>query len=238
MAKIEVRFKEVALMEVPLDKPLITIGRSKKNDVVIDNMAVSRQHARIYREGPRFVVEDLKSLNGTFVNNRKASQWILSDRDRIVIGKHTLVFIDDNTPLPRDRVGTDRPNIEQTLVLETKKQRELLAEVPKGRTEERPKEIQGGITVLSGRAGHQDIKLTKRLTVAGKGEHADIKLRGLFLGKTVFLISKRPSGFYISSSGGRTTIRIRGVPIVDQQELKDGDIISVGRTKMQFYIEP
>lgn len=237
MARIEVKFNDVVLREVSLDKPFITVGRSAKNDIVIDNMAVSRKHARIYQEGPRFIVEDLKSLNGTFVNNKKTSQWILSDNDQILIGKHTLVFIDEGVHPPSETVGADQHNVEQTLVLETKKQRELLAKVPKPSVEEGPKDIQGGVTILSGGSAEQEIKLTKRLTVGGKGEHADIRLKGLFLGKTVFLISKRSSGFYISSSGGRTIVHINGVPITDQQELKDGDIISVGRTKMQFYMK-
>ncbi len=73
--------------------------------------------------------------------------------------------------------------------------------------------------------------------MAGKGDHADIKLKGLFLGRTVFLISQRPSGFYISGSSGRTTTRVNGIPIQDQQELKDGDVITAGRTKMQFYLK-
>lgn len=235
MAKIEMMFNNVTLRQVTLDKPFITIGRSGKNDIVIDNIAVSRRHARIYQEGPRFIIEDLKSLNGTFVNNKKVSQWILSNNDQILIGKHTLVFIDEKYQPTSDIAGVHREAVEQTLVLETKKQRELLATIPKTGAEKKPEEIQGRVVIISGGPSQQDIELTKRLTVAGKGEHADIKLKGLFLGKTVFLISKRSSGFYISSSGGRTTTRVNGVPIMDQQELKDGDVISAGRTKMQFY---
>ena len=97
MAKIEVRFNDVVLREVPLDKPFITVGRSAKNDIAIDNMAVSRKHARIYQEGPRFIVEDLKSLNGTFVNNKKTSQWILSDNDQILIGKQLVDLLGQRT---------------------------------------------------------------------------------------------------------------------------------------------
>ena len=235
MAKIEVRFNDVALREVSLDKRFITIGRSRRNDIVIDNMAVSRKHARIYREGPRFIVEDLKSLNGTFVNNKKVSQWILSNNDQIFVGKHTLVFVDEKDQPITDTAGVDGPNVEHTLILETKKQRELLGKTHEPGREKGPEEIQGGMTIISGGSGQEDVELTKRLTVAGKGNHADIKLKGLFLGRTVFLISQRPSGFYISSSGGRAITRVNDLPITDQQKLEDGDLISAGRTKMQFY---
>ncbi len=236
MAKIEVRFDDVPLKHISLDKPQITIGRSGKNDIVIDNMAVSRKHARVYREGPRFIVEDLKSLNGTFVNNKKVSQWILSDHDQILIGKHTLVFIDEEDQPSTETARTDRDMAERTLVLETKKQRELLSEAEKPSPAKAPTEIRGRLSIMSHGSGQGDIELTKRLTVAGKGDHADIRLKGLFLGRTVFFISQRPSGFTISSSGGRAITRVNGVPIVDHQELKDGDIISAGRTKMQFHM--
>jgi len=237
MAKIDVRFNGVTLREVPLDKPFITIGRSRKNDIVIDNMAVSRRHARVYREGPRYIVEDLKSLNGTFVNNKRVSQWILSDKDQILIGKHTLMFIHEKDQPANQSASAHGDTVEQTLVLETKKQRELLAKIHETSPEKGPTEIQAGVAIISGGSGQQNIELTKRLTVAGKGSHAEIKLKGLFLGKTVFFISQRPSGFYISSSGGKPIARVNGVPITDQQRLEDGDIISAGRTTMQFYLK-
>jgi len=234
MARIEVRFDDVALKHVSLDKPQITIGRSGKNDIVIDNMAVSRKHARIYREGPRFIVEDLKSLNGTFVNNKKVSQWILSHNDQILIGKHSLVFIDEEDQPSSETARTGRDVAEQTLVLETKKQRELLSKTEKPNTVKGPGEIQGRLAIISGGSGQRDIELAKRLTIAGKGDHADIKLKGLFVGKTVFFISRRPSGFTISSSGGRPITHVNGVPVKDQQMLNDGDVISTGGNKMRF----
>jgi pSer/pThr/pTyr-binding forkhead associated (FHA) protein len=237
MARIEVRFDDVTLRQVPLDRPYITIGRSSKNDIVVDNMAVSRKHARIYQEGPRFIVEDLKSLNGTFVNNKKVSQWILSDNDQILIGKHTLVFVDEEDEPISDSTPSHSTIVEKTLVLDTKRQRQLLGETEKPSSEKGNQEIRGGLTIISGGLGQKEIELTKRLTVAGKGEHADIKLKGLFVGRTVFLISQRPSGFYISSSGGRTIPRVNGIPVTDQQRLKDGDIVSAGRIKMQFYLK-
>jgi pSer/pThr/pTyr-binding forkhead associated (FHA) protein len=234
MAKLEVRFDNVTLKEISLDKPSLTIGRSNKNDIVIDNMAVSRKHARIYREGPRHIVQDLKSLNGTFVNNKKVSQWILSNNDQVLIGKHTLLFIEEADQPAEDVSQPPGDVVEHTLVLETKKQKELLAKIREPAPEEKTKPVQAGVTIISGGSEQEHVELTKRLTVAGKGSHADIRLKGLFLGRTVFLISQKPSGFYISCPGRKTTTRINGLPVRDQQELEDGDIIDAGRTKMQF----
>jgi hypothetical protein len=64
---------------------------------------------------------------------------------------------------------------------------------------------------------------------------ADIKLRGLFVGHPAFIISKRPEGFFITHSKGRRMTRVNGAVVEGQQELQDGDIITVGATKMQFY---
>lgn len=235
MAKLEVRFNNVTLKEILLDKPSITIGRSKKNDLVLDNMAVSRKHARIYREGPRHIVQDLKSLNGTFVNNKKISQWILSDNDHILIGKHTLLFIEEADQPAKNTFQPPGDAVEQTLVLETKKQKELLAKILEKTPEKGSRPIQTGVAIISGSSGAKNVELTKRLTVAGKGSHADIRLKGFFIGRTVFLINQKPTGFYISCPSRKTVTRVNGVPAIDQQELRDGDIITAGRTKMQFY---
>ena len=234
MAKLEVRFNNMTLKEIPLDKPSLTIGRSSKNDLVIDNMAVSREHARIYREGPRHIVQDLKSLNGTFVNNKKVSQWILSNNDQVLIGKHTLLFIEEAEEPAGDMSQRTGDVVEHTLVLETKKQKELLAKIREPGPEEKTEPVRAGVTMISGGSGQEQVELTKRLTVAGKGSHADIRLKGFFLGRTVFLISQKPNGYYISCPGRKTTTRINGLTVTDQQELKDGDIIDAGRTKMQF----
>ena len=232
------RFNDVTLKEISLDKPSITVGRSKRNDIVIDNMAVSRKHARIYREGPRHIVEDLKSLNGTFVNNKKVSQWILSDNDQILIGKHTLVFIEEEEESTKNASPPSSDGVEQTLFLETKKQKELLAKIPEAAMAEKAGHLEAGVTVISGSSGQESVELTKRLTVAGKGNHADIRLKGFFLGRTVFLISQKPTGFTISCPTRKTNTQVNGIPVTEPKELSDGDIITAGRTKMQFYIKP
>jgi pSer/pThr/pTyr-binding forkhead associated (FHA) protein len=238
MAKITVRFNDSTVEEVPLTEASTSIGRSKKNDIVINNLAASRRHARIYQEGPRFIVEDLGSLNGTFVNDKRVSQWILSSNDQIQVGKHTLLFIDEDE---RPMVEPKRPEeskVEDPSVLGTEDQPERLAKIHEPAGEEEPGRIQAGVRIISGGVGQQDVALTKRVTIAGKGNQADIKLKGFLVGKTVFVISQRPPGFFISSSGGKPVTRVNGLPVKDQRELKDGDIISAGRTTIQYYTKP
>ncbi|MDE3089108.1 MAG: FHA domain-containing protein [Chloroflexota bacterium] len=82
----------------PLDARGTTIGRDAQNDIVLDDMAVSRQHAKLRREpGARrnveqFYVYDLGTANGTFVNDQKVVRKALNDGDRVRIGETLLVF--------------------------------------------------------------------------------------------------------------------------------------------------
>lgn len=92
-----------------LDKPLTAIGRWDDNDVIIPDRWVSRHHARIRREGTRYVLEDLESKNGLFVNRKRVTQPIaLEDGDCIQIApRYLLTFVDSEAtaPLYRRLVG-------------------------------------------------------------------------------------------------------------------------------------
>ena len=91
MAKLILKYETKVLKEIALARPTITIGRTPDNDVVIDNLAVSSHHARIVFDG-EFNLEDLNSVNGTFVNKQRVSSTSLKDGDEVSIGKHTLAL--------------------------------------------------------------------------------------------------------------------------------------------------
>ena len=237
MAKLILKFKEATLEEIPINKPAITIGRVDSNDIKIENLAVSREHAKIVQDEDRYIIEDLNSLNGTFLNEKRVMKGILRNNDEILVGKHTLVFIDEEEKPIEMRKDIDISLAEKTVILDTKKQRELISQAVTERPtiEEKPPELKGGVSIISRGVGQEDIKLTKRLTIGGKGETADIKLRGFFVGKIAFIISKRPNGFFITHSGGRSMTKVNGVEVEGQRELNDGDVIDIGSTRMQFY---
>jgi pSer/pThr/pTyr-binding forkhead associated (FHA) protein len=90
---LQVLFKGQLLQSVPLDRPMLTIGRLKENDVVIDNLSVSRLHARILLEGERVFLEDQGSGNGCLVNGRRVDRAPIAPGDEIHIGKHELVVV-------------------------------------------------------------------------------------------------------------------------------------------------
>ena len=126
MAKLILKYEAAVLKEIPLLKAILTVGRTPGNDVVIDNPAVSGQHAKILVEQDQVMVEDLSSLNGTFVNNQRIRKSPLKDGDEILVGKHILVFNGEGPALPKavpamERTQAINPFAEETMVLDTKK---------------------------------------------------------------------------------------------------------------------
>ena len=79
---------------VGLTGDVLTIGRSPHSDLFLDDVTVSRHHARIIRDENDFLVEDLNSLNGTYVNRKRVGRHRLSDGDELQIGKYKLAFIE------------------------------------------------------------------------------------------------------------------------------------------------
>ena len=77
---------------IALDSDVVTIGRHPDSDVFLDDITVSRRHAEVRREGARYWVRDVGSLNGTYVNRRLTDDSELTDGDEVQVGKFKLVF--------------------------------------------------------------------------------------------------------------------------------------------------
>src|SRR6202163_3550511 len=93
MSRLVLQFEGAVLKVIPLGTPPVTIGRAPDNNIPIDNLAVSNYHARVYVEAGSLVVEDLNSLNGSFLNDTRVERAMLKDGDNILIGKHEI-FVD------------------------------------------------------------------------------------------------------------------------------------------------
>jgi hypothetical protein len=76
----------------PLDGERTTVGRSPDCDIFLDDVTVSRRHAVIARDGDGLTIEDLGSLNGTFLNRKRIESAPLADGDELQIGKYRLTF--------------------------------------------------------------------------------------------------------------------------------------------------
>ena len=225
MAKLILQFKGANIKEFLLEKASITIGRDPKNDIVIDNLAVSRFHTRVSQHGNDYFAEDLQSGNGTFLNEQRVDKEILKHNDAITVGKHTLVFMYDPV-FPASELGEAATSLlEETVIVSSAS--------PYGKADAEGALSAHLIRLASG-ALHQSVPLTKLVTLGGKSTQADIKLRGFFVGAVAFSISQTPRGFVISHTGGRRRTRVNGEVVAGKRELREGDIITVGSTQFRF----
>ena len=229
------KFKDTAIGEYLLQKGLsLTIGRRKNNDVVIENLAVSGHHAKIDSVNDEFVLVDLQSKNGSFVNEKIINTHWLKNGDIINIGKHSLVFsYTDDEPIPDD--GSEK--IEKTMIMDTSQYRSM---VKKSETDAaRPFIASDYIRSLAGfvflAGGRGKTNLCKRVTRIGKHPESDIVIKGLWVGQTAVTISKRPDGFYISYVGGMSKPKINDKRVKHPSILNDLDVVDIGPAKLQFY---
>jgi hypothetical protein len=95
MPKIIISLDGTVLREVPLTKDRTTLGRRPYNDIVIDHLAVSGEHAVLQMAGREAWIEDLNSTNGTYVNGKVAKKQQLQSGDTVEIGKYRLQYLDE-----------------------------------------------------------------------------------------------------------------------------------------------
>ena len=234
MPILTLKFKDNVLGEYRLEKgKSLTIGRKEGNDVAIENLAVSGHHAKIDAVGDGYLLTDLKSKNGSFVNKQLISSHWLQHGDVIIIGKHTLLFsyADGEARPAQDLSGS----MDQTMVMDTDKYREMLSKSGPGPAGAKKKEATGVLSYLSG--GEGEIELTKKLTKIGKNQSCDIVVGGLMMGHTAATISKRPNGYSLAYVEGMTKPKVNGETVKDSVMLKEFDNIEIGSLKMQFFIK-
>ena len=261
MPTLTLQLKNKSLAEFELKKGVsLSIGRRDTNDLVIEDPSVSGNHAKIDSMGDRFVLIDLQSKNGSFVNEQLINSHWLQDEDIISIGGHTLVFHhpDEDQALP-----ADSDDFDETQALNTTQRRRMMAQSnptksinvtrywDKGqkrgklrdiepedseyRTEDEKKEPAGFLSYLAG--GKGQIELTKKITSIGKDPTSDIVIKGLLVSPTAVIITKKADSFDLSNIGGRPQPKVNGEPIKKSISLYDQDIIEIGSVKLQFSLE-
>jgi pSer/pThr/pTyr-binding forkhead associated (FHA) protein len=100
MPKVIVSLEGNVVREVALQKERTTVGRRPYNDIVIDNLAVSGEHAVLLMAGSEVFVEDLRSTNGTYVNGKAVKKALLHNNDAIDMGKYRLTLVHSESGAP------------------------------------------------------------------------------------------------------------------------------------------
>jgi pSer/pThr/pTyr-binding forkhead associated (FHA) protein len=231
MAKLLYSLEGNSLGEFSLDKERITIGRRPANDIHIDNLAVSGDHAVITTIGNDSFLEDLDSTNGTLVNSKSIKKHVLHHGDVMEFGKYQVKYVNH----AQEKIPASRHGFENTAVMKPARpsapaaEAEVKKDNPKSvstvvATLEGSAQILGQLKMLSGANVGQELLLNKALTTLGKsGELA--------------VITKRPQGYFITHVEGKKLPLVNGQTIGAQAHaLNDRDVIDLGDIKMEFYI--
>jgi pSer/pThr/pTyr-binding forkhead associated (FHA) protein len=234
MPTITLKFKENVLSEFQLDKgQAMTIGRKDVNDITIENLAVSARHAKIDSVGDGYLLTDLQSKNGSFVNNQNVTSHWLKHGDIITIGKHTLVFGHEEEAAQADAAPSA---MDQTMVMDTEQYRSMLS---KGGGNEANKALDEAppaiLSYLSG--GEGEVELTGKLIKIGKNSGSDVVVSGLMVGQTAATISKRPDGYFLSYVGGMAKPKVNEAVVKESVKLNEFDTIELGSVKLQFVLK-
>ncbi len=237
MTKIILKFKDAVLKEIPIEEELVTIGRKADNTICIDNLAVSGHHARIFKAGDWFLIEDLDSLNGTFVNGKMIKESPVKNGDEILIGKHVLKFISTDVATTSEPEAVLRKGVVgETMIIDSKVQQEMLAQISKDRSVSSVGEAVGRLMVLEGSTDQNEYDLTERVTSIGKDSSAKIRLKGFFAPKFAAFVNRGKEGYFISPASGKE-IKVNREAVSGRHKLQDGDVVQVAGLKMHFYLK-
>ena len=225
MPKLIVSIDDVVIKEVQLTKDRTSLGRRPYNDIVIDNLAVSGEHAVFQMSGNDVNLEDLNSTNGTYVNGKAVKKQLLQNTDTVEIGKYKIKYINEAAKAEFDKTmlfkpGTAMPGLAPSVG--------AAPPVPStgfaGSSPAAGEALRtAAIRVLSGAAAGREVALVKVVTTIGKP------------GIAVAAITRRPYGFVMAHVEGVDRPSLNGTPIgAEAVALKNGDMLELAGTKMQF----
>lgn len=222
-ATLLVKLHEKASYERDLSGECFTIGRRPDNDLVIDDAAVSGHHARISKIHAVYFVEDLKSTNGTWVNDKRIDRHQLRDTDVLTIGRHRLIFRDRSAaPLTGDAPSEE---VDQTVILTGRAARRDTMPPP------------ASLRVLSGKTDQREYLLLKHITTIGSQAQAGVRLTGWFAPASAALITRRQSSYFVSNPRRGKPLLVNGEQVAAERELKDHDRIEVAGTTLLFRLK-
>lgn len=240
MAKLILSMDGLVLKEIPLVKERTTIGRKPHNDIQIDNLAISGEHAVIVAILNDAFLEDLNSTNGTYVNGQSVKKHVLKDNDVVELGKYRLKFLkdapDSSTTTSFERAFVSPPDAAklgasprahtETMVgfgTETSQTESWITapDMPPAAAGD----PMGVVQVISGRNAGRELELSKSLTTLGKP------------GVQVAVITRRPHGYFITHVEGDSFPVLNGRQLDAQAHLlNDHDVIEIAGVKMEFYL--
>jgi len=266
MAKLILSMETTMLKEIPLTKERTTIGRKPHNDIQIDNLAISGEHAVVITILNDSFLEDLGSTNGTFVNGQSVKKHFLKNGDTIELGKYRLKFVSE---LPQQ---TSNADFEKTMILRPGAAHKPAAEpsaaapaaqvvqpaattpvapaaaapvAPSAPTPAHLSTSPGMAATPSAGAPAAAPALPlgaiQLLSGGNVGKEMELTKTLTTLGKPgvqVAVIARRPHGYFITHVEGTTFPVVNGKTLDAQaHQLADHDVIELAGIKMEFFLK-
>ncbi len=235
MAKLILSMDGLVLKEIQLNKERLSIGRKPQNDIQIDNLAISGEHAVVVNILNDSFLEDLNSTNGTLVNGQPIKKHFLRNNDVIELGKYKLKYMSD-LQAGAAAGEFDRNMAARAATAKLPSEMQLQPTDPMTRSNiglppTPPAPVSGlptaAIQLLNGANAGKELELTKTLTTLGKP------------GFQVAVIAKRPHGYFITHVEGRQFPIVNGKALDAQAHpLSDHDVIEIAGIKMEFFLKP
>ncbi len=259
-AKLILSMDGAVIKEYPLTKERMTIGRKEHNDIAIDNLAVSGEHAAIVTILHDSFLEDLDSTNGLEVNGAPTKKHFLQNNDVIGIGKYKLKYISDQitqtipadfektmilrTPLKQPTPGANKPTEPGSPAGIKPAQ----AEVETGKFDAHkpppatPAQAAAPTHPDVAQAGSsKQVAVVQVLTGPNAGKELELVKNLTTLGKPgmqVAVLTRRPQGFFITHVEGKDFPMVNGQAITNQaHQLNEHDVIELAGVKMEFYFK-
>lgn len=208
MPTLTISLDGVDLKSIELTQARTTLGRRPYNDIVVDHLAVSGEHAVFVQKPEGLELVDLNSTNGTYVNGKAIIAALLTPGDLIEIGRYKMRVALESEPTPANPVADTSPSPAA-----------LTAHAPPATTAT----MNARIRVLSGPAAGKEMPLTKVVTTLGKP------------GVAVAAINHRADGYTFSLIDGHTPPLVNGQPVGKEPVmLRSNDVITLAGTEMLF----
>ena len=219
MAKITVMFGADPQGDFSLNKDEMRVGRATDCEIVVDNLGVSRHHCSIVKDGEGWAVVDKGSNNGTFVGGQRVTKHPLKNGDRVVMGKHSLLYDAHGVADPNDKKKTAAGmGGEMTMFVDQSALAKAMASGDAGAKR---------MAIALDQGGRQmNVPLLKDETTVGSSPGADIPAKGFLVKAVQAKIVKAAGGHHLISLGGWRAVKVNGNKVSDAM-LKAGDVISI-----------
>lgn len=265
MHKLVIRSTEDRKTQVILlDKEQFTVGRDVNSDICLRDSSVSRRHANLYHQDQGFLIEDLGSTNGTYLNNQRIQKEALTNGDVLRLGHCVLMYLEEGdaeNKLIASLTDEQASEPQEPVIPEVVESGSSATQDDKESDESKPVESTADVAIVSKQSAADEIPPAEEAQPGFQASSNSARSpamvrwvqgskRGLRRlldrplltigqpGKAVAVIQRRPQGYYLLRVGGEAPPTINKRPVERGGVLlQNGDLIGVGDERLEFSLE-